>query len=107
MTHLLDVIPFELDLNALLEQAHLQPDTEDAIAFKDIVDRVRIVARPKAIYRECFIDAKGDDTLTIDGVTFTSHVLRRNLDKVERVFAYIATCGREPDQTDVPEDDFL
>ena len=107
MTQVLDKIPFELDVNGLLGQAHLEPESEDGIAFKALVDNVGIRAKPKAIYKECFIDTKGDDTVTIDGVIFRSNALRKNLDKAERVFAYIATCGREADQTEIPEDDSL
>jgi hypothetical protein len=45
--------------------------------------------------------------VTIDGVTFTSRVLRKNLDKAERVFAFVATCGRELDELEIDADEFL
>ena len=91
-------IPFDLDVNALMEKVHVEPDSDDAREFASFVDRARAIARPKAVYRECFIDAKGrDDTVTIGGMVFGSRTLRRNLDKAERVFAYVATCGRDLD----------
>ncbi len=104
---LLDDIPFVLDVDALLKRAHLESGTEDAAEFRDLACRASAEARPKALYKECYIDAKGDDTVIIDGVTFTSHALRRNLEEAERVFAFIATCGRELDQIDIPQGDFL
>jgi hypothetical protein len=45
-----------------------------------------------------FIESKGDDTVTVDGVTLTSRVLRVNLEQAHRVFPYAVTCGSELDQ---------
>jgi len=103
----IDGFPFELDLNALMERAHVQPGGEDAAAFADLLGRAAAVARPKAIYRECYIEAKGEDTVTIEGVSFTSRALRTKLDQAERVFAYVVTCGPEVCETEVPPGDFL
>jgi hypothetical protein len=67
----------------------------------------REVARPKALYRECFVESKGEQTVAVDGMTFTSRALRKNLDKAERLFPFIATCGHELDQVKLPSGDFL
>jgi hypothetical protein len=48
-----------------------------------------------------------NDAVVIDNVTFTSRTLRMNLDKVGRVFAYVATCGIELDQIEIPPDNYL
>ena len=53
------------------------------------------IARPKAVYDLCFIEKKGDNQVEFGGATFTSRVLRVNLDKAGRVFPFVATCGRE------------
>ena len=45
--------------------------------------------------------------MRVDGITFTSRVLRVNLDSVERVFPYVATCGRELDELPIAPDDLL
>jgi len=100
-------IPFELSAEALMEQVRVKASTDDAREFSALLDVARTIARPKAIYRECFIEAKGDLTVTMAGITFTSRVLRRNLDRVERVFPFIATCGHEMDQVPLPDGDFL
>ena len=113
-------IPLELDEASLRRQCRIAPRLQarcnglgdlpadsDADEFADLLRRARGVAHPKALYKEAFVDARGDDTVTIDGVTFRSAVLRGNLDRVERVFPYIATCGRELDRVDVPADDLL
>jgi len=103
----LSTIPFELDTPQLLRRAHLAPGSADAAEFARLVETARAVAGPKAGYREAFIDGKGDDTVTIGGITFTSRMLRQNLDQAERVFAYIVTCGRELDAHAPPAGAFL
>ncbi|MFC2034771.1 vitamin B12 dependent-methionine synthase activation domain-containing protein [Chloroflexota bacterium] len=79
--------------------------------WKNVVDEmanlVRPVARPKAIFKASYIDDKDGDTVTVDGVKFTSRVLRINLEPVERVFPYIATCGTELEKISVATDDFM
>ena len=100
-------IPFKLDPAALMEKIRIEPDSEDAREFEQFLEQVRSVARPKALYREVFIEARGSDTVTLGGVTFKSLVLRKNLDKVERVFAFVCTCGREVDGLLPDRGDFL
>jgi hypothetical protein len=99
-------IPFDLDPAALRGKAHVAAESDVAAEFDALVEHVRTVARPKALYRECFVEARGGATVTISGVTFESHVLRRNLEGVERVFPYVATCGREVDDVLSDSGDF-
>lgn len=96
MTELRD-IPFSLDVELLMRQQHIAPGTEFARIFTQLVTEVQEVARPKAIYEVSYVDEKGDDSVVVSGVRFTSRTLRKNLDHVERVFPYIATCGTEAD----------
>ena len=96
-----------LDAAALLTRVHVAPDSDDADVFTALVDQAREVARPKALYAEAFVEGHGDDTIRIDGITFTSRMLRRNLDAVERVFPYVATCGQELDGIALPAGDVL
>jgi len=99
--------PVVLDTPALLTRVHLAADSEDGEAFLGWLDRAREVARPKALYAEAFVEARGEETVTIGGRTFTSRLLQRKLETVERVFPYVATCGREMDQVALPADDPL
>lgn len=100
-------IPFDLDQAALRDKAHVAAESDVVAEFNALVEHVRTVARPKALYRECFVEARGSDTITIGGVKFESHVLRRNLEGVERVFPYVATCGREADGVLSDSGDFV
>ena len=84
-------IPFRLDEPAFLRLTHLDSLAE----VRGLVDRVRATARPKAAYKVCYIDERSADTVQIEGRVFASEVLVRNLEAVERVFPYVATCGTE------------
>ena len=88
-------IPFDIDADSLLAGLRIPPDSERAGEIRDMVEAVRPLVRPKAVYDACYIESKGHDTVEVGGVTFTSRVLRVNLDEAERVFPFVATCGRE------------
>ncbi len=104
----LDNIPVKLDLEAVLKQLHLGKENKYITRIiQELIEIVRPVAKPKAVYRVSYVDNKSEDSLYIEGKRFTSCILRVNLDKVERVFPYVATCGRELDEIAVPADDFM
>jgi hypothetical protein len=103
----LSEIPFQLDLDSLRAELHVLPESDDAAALEKLADRCLAEGRPKAIYRESFVDARTPDSITIDGIVFRSRVLRMNMEKAERVFPFIVTCGTEFDRIDVPADDLL
>lgn len=107
MVEVLTNIPVEFDTESLMRTCRVQPMSEDVSAFAQLIDRARRVAKPKALYREAFVEDRTENTVRIDGVRFISSVLARNLANVERVFAFVATCGHEMDQVDLPADDLL
>jgi len=95
---ILSDIPSELDATAMMRRVHLEPGSEDATDFEALVDTARERARPKALYDEALVERGDGDTVLIGGVTFTSRMLHANLESIERVFPYVATCGREADE---------
>ena len=97
-------IPFSLNIDQLSEQLRIKPGTDNAKVFEELVSTVQAKAKPKALYKVAFIDEKGKNTIKLDGVRFTSLALRKNLDAVERVFPYIATCGTEIDAIEIEQD---
>ena len=99
----LTAIPFTFNTNLLFGSLNIRRDTDRAKAFEDLIDEVQAIGKPKALYKVSFIDEKGADSVTIDGVRFTSPALRKNLDSIERVFPYIATCGIEMDDIEIEQ----
>jgi hypothetical protein len=98
-------IPFSLDAQLLMRQMRIRPGTDSMRAFAELLAQVTEVGRPKAMYDVSFIEGKADDSVVLNGVRLTSRALRRNLDQVERVFPYVATCGTEADAIAVPDGD--
>jgi hypothetical protein len=99
MTNVFEIIkdfPFELNPEEIIQSLGLTARKPQIIStIKEYTEKVLPVAKPKALYKVAYIDHKLPDSLEIDGVKFTSRILRINLDKVERVFPYIVTCGNE------------
>ena len=100
----LNNIPIKLDLEVVLKKARIRNKREyfEGI-IREILDLIRPIAKPKAVFEISRVDNKHGDSLDIGGVRFTSHVLRVNLDNVERVYPYVATCGREIDEIEIPQ----
>jgi len=103
---ILDHIPFKVDTSVLLTRLHVREGSRDAKDMHDLLETARPLLRPKAIYKVSYVEGRGSDGVYVEGVLFMSRVLRANLGKVQRVFPYIATCGTELDELDIPSDDF-
>ncbi len=101
-------IPVNLELEALLKKLRMRNKSEGIKkSVREVIEIACPVARPKAVYEVSYVENKNGDSLEIGGVRFTSRVLRVNLDKVERVFPYVVTCGREVDEIELPPHDFI
>jgi hypothetical protein len=103
----LNDIPFQPDPADLLRQAHIKDGSPDAHDFLRLLEQAAQVARPKAVYKENYIDTLGEDWVSIGGVTFHSRTLRLNLEHIGRVFPFVVTCGAELDLLALPPGDFL
>lgn len=82
-------------------------DPELAEEARRLAERVVPLLKPKAVYGEFFVEALGEKTVTVGGITFTSPTLRKNLEGIHRVFPFIATCGNELEGFDLSGFDFL
>jgi len=108
IVEVLENIPFNVKREQVMGRLKLRQKSEQIETMVDeLIEQTQTVVRPKAIYRVSWVDKKTSDGVEIDGVKFTSRVLRANLDKVERVFPYVATCGRELEEIKVPPGDVL
>lgn len=92
---LLNCFPFQIDLDQLFKNLHMEKESKRARKVMDLVDAAHEIGRPKALYRACYLDSKGDNHVVIDGIKFTSRVLRVNLEDTYRVFPYLVTSGTE------------
>jgi hypothetical protein len=103
-----DKIPVSLEPERVLQVMRVRNKNrymEELVG--ELVELARPIARPKAVHKISYINGKNGDTVIIDDIMFTSRVLRKNLDNVERVFPYVATCGTELDEIELPPDDYM
>jgi len=91
----LDTIPFSVDLPRLFQAVHARPGSTHARELEALAAEAEAVARPRAMYKISYVDSAGDDYVQLDGLKFTSRVLRVNLGDIHRVFAFVATSGTE------------
>jgi hypothetical protein len=105
--HVLNNIPVEVDMASLWSKAHIKPDSNDARDIQTVIESLRPEIKPKAVYQMSYIQAKHDNAVDINGIRFTSRVLRVNLNDVECVFPFIATCGTELEERSQQYDDVL
>ncbi len=91
-------LKFDINSASLLRSLRLDEASDDAKTVLGLIEEAMKVAKPKAIFKEAFIDDKGHDYVIIDGFRFKSRVLRVNFDEVHRVFPYVVTAGRELDE---------
>lgn len=105
MIEVLNDIPFELRPEKVMRLLRLrQPDSKLHRELEDLIQRASAIARPKAVYRCARVDSHGANNVCIDGVTFTSKVLRKNLDTVDHVYPHVVTCGLEVEALAFPGD---
>jgi hypothetical protein len=105
---ILSDIPVSLDTGKVLERMNIRKKREDiGKGIQELIEVVLPIARPKVVYQVSYVDNKTEDSVEVDGVRLTSRVLRDNLDEVGRVFPFVATCGRELDEIDIPADEFM
>lgn len=91
----LDAIPFEADERGVLAALNLERDAPFAGEALALARQAAPVARPKGIYKLSAVEAIDEHTVALDGVRFSSRVLRVNLDGRARAFPFVATCGVE------------
>lgn len=94
---ILDMLPFSLTPPDILQAMRVRPGSSREADVLRLIAEAEAIARPKAIYRLTFIEDKTDNTIVADGHTFTSRILRVNLDGLHRAFTYVCTSGQELD----------
>ena len=103
-----DNIPVTTTLERTLAKLKIDPDDdEDAALVAGLFETAKEIARPKALYRECYVEEISGKNVRIDGRDFESDVVAMTLRDVHRVFAYVCTCGAELEEWAKGEKDFI
>ena len=70
----------------------------DWVQIQTLLEVAKPLISAKAVYKVCYIEEKLEDTVIIDGIRLRSRILRKNLEKVGRVFPYVITIGPRLEQ---------
>jgi len=88
----LNNIHINLDMQEIKKARHME-GREDSSHIQALIKEVQPIIRARAVYRDYYLESKPEDALIIDGIRFTSRVLRRHMDNVGRVFPFVVTIG--------------
>lgn len=95
-TFIIEQIPIAFDLESIKCKLDISHNEGNALELlvrlaKEAANR----ARPKAAFKMCSLDVLNKDQVQIEGVTFTSSLLRQQLAGRSRIFPYLITEGTE------------
>jgi hypothetical protein len=85
--------PVRLDIEEAKTHLHWKDRPGAPVDLAELIREAESLLQPEAAYKVSYIEKLEGDVVVIEGVSFPSQVLRRNLDPVERVFPYIITIG--------------
>ena len=102
----LEYIPVSLDLGEIKRRLHME-ERGDWSQVQILIEEAQPLISAKGVYKVCYIDAKLEDAIVIDGIHLKSRVLRKNLDNVGRVFPYVVTIGDKLEEKARSCDDLL
>jgi hypothetical protein len=90
---MLDGFSVELNLDETLERLKLDQGRSRKLGVGNAFQTAVTLIHPRVVYAASYIGKRGLDKTEIDGREFTSRVLARNLQHIERVFPYVLTIG--------------
>jgi hypothetical protein len=105
---ILDEFPFNLDARKILFWMNNGGDSRhwDDIVHK-LIDKVQLLARPKAMYKVSRVSLLEPGGMQIDGIEFKGSMLVVNLRQDMIVYPFVATCGREVEEVKIETSDFI
>ena len=94
-------VRFDPDYAEIGKEILLEAYPELEHEVRDLLAQSAAVARPKAIYRIVRVGDHDGAAVWIGEQRFESEALRENLEDIDDVIAYVATCGVELDAIDL------
>jgi hypothetical protein len=103
---ILESIPLKLNLKELRRRLKMNSGKQwDRVL--SLAASAQPFIEPKVAYTVSYIEEKYPDAVKIDGIRLTSHVLRKQLDEVGRVFPYVLTIGSKLEAAAAESGDYL
>ncbi len=105
---ILNNIPFTINSEDVVKELRFrQKNPSIEKTAYELLEATKPIAKPKALYKVSYINGKDEDSVDIDGIRFTSRILRMNLENAERVFPYVVTAGRELEEIEISKEDIM
>ena len=92
---LLENINTKFDPKRLAENIHLDINAPEFLEFKELIEKVKPVAAPKALLLKLAVIDKDDSKLFCSAGNFNCSLLVQLAGDCEFIFPFIATCGEE------------
>jgi hypothetical protein len=89
----LDGFPIEFSLQKTLESLRIDERRSQALGAENVFKTATSLVHPRATYAVAYIRKHNVDRTGIEETEFTSRVLAKNLEHIERVFPYVLTIG--------------
>ena len=102
-------IPIKFNLENMFKHFKVNDKTQQTQKklIEDLTNLATTLINPRVVYKPAYVENKKGITLDIGKVSFESKILRKNLDKIERVFPYIITIGKKLENKATSIKDFL
>ncbi|SKC39360.1 vitamin B12 dependent-methionine synthase activation domain-containing protein [Maledivibacter halophilus] len=102
-----DNISLKIDTKKLNKKLKANNGSFFASRVEELAKEAEKIAKPKGLFKLSYIDTKGENFIVVEDEKLVSRVLRVNVDKVGRIFLFLATCGREIEDWSKNYDDML
>jgi hypothetical protein len=102
----LENIPVSPNISEIKKRLHMEKG-ENWSQVQPLIEMARPLIKARAVYKVSYIDTKVEDAITVDGVRFSSRVLRKQVDNVERIFPYVITIGHDLEEKAGASEDLL
>jgi len=104
----IDNIEANITRDDVLKAMKVRRTPDSLLSLVDaVLQRCMEVARPKAMFTVCYVSSRTESSVTLEEETFHSKVLAQNLEGIERVFPFVATCGVEVDHVQFDGTDMM
>ena len=70
--------PFRLPKDELQVHLAIRPGSKHEAIFKELIERVEQVGKPKAMFRISYVEKRGAEDITIEDIKFHSAAMRAN-----------------------------
>lgn len=104
---IIDHIPVNLESGEIARRLRIRPDRGGSPRPEELVGLAGPLINLRAVYDILYVGRKDAEGVEVAGVFLRSRVLRRNLDRAQKVFPYIMTVGPALEQAAASLNDLL